>query len=72
MTIRAVRSNDNPFVSLEAAAREKNAKYSGLQNLHTIVISPEGMVDKETDEMLTSLRGIQGPFKGDYAMKRLG
>ena len=69
MTIRVARRNYNPFASLKAAAREKKAKYAGLKNLHTIVISPVGMVDKETDETLTYLRGIQGPFKGDYAMR---
>ena len=72
LTIRTARSNDNPFASLEAAAREKKVKDSGLKNLYTIVISPGGMADKETDETLTYLREIQGSFKGNYARRRLG
>lgn len=71
VTIRVARPNNNPFTSLETAARAQK-KYEQLENLRSIVISPGRMVDKETDKTLTYLRGIMEPLKADFAIRELG
>ena len=63
MTIRAARPNNNPYAALEAAAREKKAKYAGLKNLHTIVISPGGMVDRKRTKHSHIYEGYRGHSK---------